>query len=56
MEENRGSIWEKTPIYLMVQMCVISANRYVATYKTEHRFGEKVSFSPAHLLLLFFNT
>ena len=40
-EENKGTAYEKRyPIYLMVQTSVISANRYFATYKTEHRSGE----------------
>lgn len=42
MEENKGAVYEKRYlIYLMVQTPVMSANRYFATYKTEHRSMEE---------------
>jgi len=37
MEENRETACEKRyPIYLTIQISIISTNRYFATYKTEH--------------------
>lgn len=42
MEENKGAVYKKRYlIYLMVQTPVMSANRYFATYKTEHRSMEE---------------
>lgn len=42
MEENRGTAYERRhPIYLMVQMSVICANKYFTTDKTENTFGKE---------------